>query len=166
MLYIETAGSRRDFVAKLTGVILLLVILISGTVKAENHESFDMPYHLSAVIADTNVSGEGENATLGIDIEYRVNQLLGLGAVFEYAWGELDATTVLAVADIHLVEGWVMQVGPGVEHRHSEEVFVSRVGLLYEFEWDHYTFSPQLHWDFHDGEENAVVAGFAVGFSF
>ncbi|GJM13424.1 MAG: hypothetical protein DHS20C12_18270 [Pseudohongiella sp.] len=125
-----------------------------------------MPYHLSVVLADTIIDGEGDNATIGVDVEYRMNQLLGLGAVFEHAWGQLDATTVLAVADVHLTDGWVMQLGPGFEHRHSEEVFVSRVGLLYEFEWDHYTFSPQLHWDYHDGEENALVAGFAVGLSF
>lgn len=146
--------------------VLLLATIMSTSATAENEEGLHMPYHLSVFLGDTHIDGEGDNPTIGIDFEYRVNQLLGIGTVVEYAGGELDATTALAVADIHLHEGWVMQLGPGFEHRHSEEVFVSRVGLLYEFELNHYTFSPQLHWDYHDGEENALVAGFAVGFSF
>lgn len=166
MSTIQNSKIYRYFVILMTTVFLLLVTFMAASAKAQDHEGLEMPYHLSLVLADTHVGGEGNNGTLGIDIEYRVNQLLGIGAVFEYAWGELDATTVLAVADIHLIEGWVMQVGPGFERRHGEDVFVSRVGLLYEFEWEHYTFSPQLHWDYHNGEENAIVAGFAVGFSF
>jgi hypothetical protein len=95
-----------------------------------------MPFQISIVQADTIVNGKDDNATLGIDVEYRVCSLLGLGAVIEYAWSELDATTVLAVADIHLGEGWVMQIGPGIEYSHSEEIFVSRLGLIYEFEFE------------------------------
>ena len=59
-----------------------------------------------------------------------------------------------------------MQVGPGFERRHDEEVFVARVGVLYEFEVDRFTLSPQLHWDYHNDEPNTVVAGVAFGFSF
>ena len=146
------------------GVLLGSIQLVHAT--EENHVSPHGPYHLSVVLADTHVDGEGSNATVGIDFEYRMSQLLGIGAVVEYAWGELDATTVLAVADIHLHDGWVMQVGPGFERRHGEDILVSRVGFLYEFEWKNFTLSPQLHWDYHRDEENAVVAGFALGFSF
>lgn len=124
------------------------------------------PHHLSVLVADTHVSGEGDNFTIGIDYEYRLSKLLGVGAVVERAFGELDATTVLAVADIHLQHGLIVQVGPGFERRHDENVFVARIGMLYEFELDNLTLSPQLHWDYHDGEANAIVAGLALGFSF
>lgn len=152
--------------AALLGGVMLLATFMSTNALAESEEGLHMPYHLSLFLGDTHIDGEGDNSTIGIDAEYRVNHLLGVGSVIEYAGGELDATTLLAVADIHLHEGWVMQLGPGIERRHGEEVFVSRVGFLYEFELNHYTFSPQLHWDYHNGEENAFVAGFAVGFSF
>ena len=72
------------------------------------------PHHLSILLADTRIDGEGDNSTLGIDYEYRVSPLIGLGAVIEHAYGELDATTLLAVADIHIYEGFTMQVGPGL----------------------------------------------------
>ena len=158
--------TKHFIAAPLFGSMLLLTSITSAQAATEEHAGLHLPYHLSVVLADTHINGEGNNPTVGIDIEYRASQLLGLGAVLEYAWGELDATTVLAVADIHLHDGWVVQVGPGFERRGGEDVFVSRVGLLYEFEWDNLTLSPQLHWDYHDGEEDAVVAGFAFGFSF
>ena len=61
------------------------------------------PHHLSVLLADTRIDGEGDNSTLGIDYEYRVSPVIGLGAVIEHAYGELDATTLLAVADICLL---------------------------------------------------------------
>lgn len=124
------------------------------------------PHHLSILLADTHVNSEGNNSTFGIDYEFRVSPLLGLGAVIEHAYGELDATTLLAVADIHIYEGFIMQVGPGIEHRESENVFVARAGILYEFEYENFTLSPQLYWDFHRDEANAIVLGIALGFSF
>jgi hypothetical protein len=77
------------------------------------------PHHLSILLADTHINSEGNNATLGIDYEFRVGPLLGLGAVVEHAYGEIDATTLLAVADSHIYEGFIMQVGPGFEYRES-----------------------------------------------
>ncbi len=158
--------TKNNISSALLFFLLLLGFAPSVQAEEENHISPHGPYHLSVVLADTHIDGEGNNPTIGIDFEYRMNQLLGLGSVIEYAWGELDASTFLAVADIHLHEGWVIQVGPGFEHREGEDVFVSRAGLLYEFEWENFTLSPQLHWDYHQHEESAVVAGFALGFSF
>ena len=85
----------------------------------------------------------------------------------EYASGDIDAWSVLAVADVHLYDGFVMQIGPGVEIAPDEEVFITRVGLLYEFEFESgFTLSPQLHYDVHAGADNAVVFGLAFGRSF
>lgn len=64
------------------------------------------------------------------------------------------------------MNGLIMQAGPGFEHKGNEDIFVARVGVLYEFEIDHFTLSPQLHWDYHDGEANTTIAGVAFGFSF
>lgn len=145
-----------------------LIASANAQYEAEGNEAHipHGPHHLSILLADTRIDGEGDNSTLGIDYEYRVSPLIGLGAVIEHAYGELDATTLLAVADIHIYEGFTMQVGPGFEHRESENVFVARAGILYEFEYENFTISPQLHWDFHQDEASAMVAGFAIGFSF
>lgn len=127
---------------------------------------FHGPHHLSMLFADTHIRSHGDYATLGIDYEYRVSQLLGLGVVLEQAYEGLNATTALAVADVHLHRGLIMQLGPGFEWMQHERIAVVRVGMLYEFEFGQFTLSPQLHWDFHDGHDNAVVAGLALGFAF
>ncbi|MCG8414312.1 MAG: hypothetical protein MI746_08850 [Pseudomonadales bacterium] len=149
-------------------LFILPLFLISNTGSAqESHNFFEAPHHLSVLLGDTHIDGEGDNATIGIDYEYRISELTGLGFVLEHAFGDLEATTLLAVADIHLHEGWVMQIGPGYEWEEEEDTFVGRIGILYEFEWENgFTLSPQLHWDYHDGSHNAFVAGFALGFAF
>lgn len=130
------------------------------------HHFSHAPFHVSSIFGDTYINGKGDNETIGIDLEYRVSEFTGLGMVIEHAFGELNATTVLAVADLHLHDGLIMQIGPGYEFIDSESILVSRVGFIYEFEFEGFTVAPQLHWDWHDGHEDAVVAGIALGFGF
>ena len=127
----------------------------------------DRPHHLSVIVGGTYVdAADVTEFTLGIDYEYRLTPLLGLGFVAEHAFGEIDATTLLAVADIHLVKGLAVQIGPGIEITPDEEFAIGRLGLLYEFEIGHdYTLSPQLHFDLSSGED-AVVFGLAFGRAF
>jgi hypothetical protein len=145
---------------------LLVSAVMAGQSEADPQHSVHGPHHLSVLLADTHANGEGDNFTLGLDYEYRVNELLGVGTVVERAYGELDATTLLAVADIHFQNGLIVQVGPGLERKDHDNIFVTRLGVLYEFESENFTLSPQLHWDYHDGEVNTVVTGIALGFSF
>jgi hypothetical protein len=151
---------------------LAFLLLIQANTQANSSSSEDeshhLPHgrhHLSLFLGATNLEGS-TGFTQGIDYEYRVNKLLGLGGVAEYATGDIDALTVLAVADIHLSNGLILQVGPGFEFGDEEDVFVGRFGALYEFEWGRYTVSPQLHFDDHAGSEDAVVFGLAFGFAF
>ena len=123
------------------------------------------PHHVSVFLGDTLEEGEN-GATVGLDYEYRVSDLLGLGAVAERAEGDVEATTVLAVADIHITPQFIVQTGPGWEERKREDFLVYRVGVLYEWVFDNgMTLSPQLHYDMTD-EEDAVVFGIAIGRNF
>lgn len=133
----------------------------------EIEEEAEGPHHLSLVVAGTHVPDADETAfSLGIDYEYRVSEALGLGLVAEHAFGPLDSTTLLAVADIHLWKGWALQIGPGVEFAEDEEFFLGRLGTLYEFEiGDSFTLAPQVHYDLSEGED-AIVFGVGVGRAF
>ena len=123
------------------------------------------PHHLSVLLASTMEPDES-GGTVGVDYEYRTSQFLGLGAVVEHAFEQIDATTVLAVADLHLTHHVILQTGPGIEFVDGENEFVYRLGALYEFELgDGYTLSPQLHHDWTTGED-AYVAGVALGVGF
>lgn len=145
--------------------LLLAVALTDPSAAQEAHEA--KPHHLSAVIGGTHIPHEDETAfTLGLDYEYRLNQTWGLGFVAEHAFGPIDSTTLLAVADIHVAGGFAIQTGPGVEFVDDESFFVTRLGALYEFEiGEEFTLSPQLHYDFSTGDD-AIVFGIAIGKAF
>ncbi len=123
-------------------------------------------HHLSLVTAGTNIPEENETAfTIGLDYEYRANRLLGFGFVAEHAFEAVDATTVLAVADIHLWRGLAIQVGPGIEILDGDVVAAGRIGALYEIEiGEHFTLSPQVHYDI--SEEDGIVFGVSIGRNF
>jgi hypothetical protein len=123
-------------------------------------------HHFSVLVGDTFIDSIGEGATIGLDYEVRVSQFVGLGAVVEYAAGDLEAWTALAVADLHITDQFIAQVGPGFERTKEHDLFVARFGLLYEFYIGDFTLSPQLHYDYHDGGQDAIVVGVAWGFSF
>ena len=138
---------------------------------ANAHHRNDHPHHLSVFVGETEFEGDKDKSgfTLGIDYEYRVNDLIGLGTVAEYAYGDIDALTVLAVADIHITHRFIIQTGPGyewVDNNSKDNSWVYRVGALYEFNLGRFTVSPQAHWDFHDATDDALVLGLAVGMAF
>ena len=151
-------------------IITLLCAGIPGGASAQDRAGEEEgPHHLSIIAGATIIDAqESESAfTLGLDYEYRVSDRLGLGVVVEHAFGPIESTTLLAVADIHLWKGLAIQTGPGVEFiDDKEEAFVLRLGALYEWELgDGFTVSPQVHYDFSDAEDAVVVAiGFGRAF--
>jgi hypothetical protein len=100
-----------------------------------------------------------------------------VGAVIEYATDDIDAVTLLGVADLHLWRGLAIQTGPGVEFVGEEEEengrtttnnrreFVYRVGVVYEFDVGKFLVMPQVHYDYSTGAD-AVIYGLAFGFGF
>lgn len=131
------------------------------------HDWRDGPHHFSVLLASTVEDSEesASGPTIGLDYEYRVSDFLGLGTVLEYAFEDIDATTVLAVADLHVTPQFIVQTGPGVEFRDGDDEFVYRLGVLYEWERGGYTLSPQLHYDATSGDD-AIVFGIALGLCF
>jgi len=150
--------------------VAAFVAMATGAGAEENPIWQTHPNHLSLFTAGT-WEDEEVAFTLGLDYERRINGFLGLGAVVERAFGHIDATTLLAVADLHLWRGLAVQTGPGAEfidgrgEEKDEQVFVYRIGALYELEFGRATLSPQLHYDVTT-DEHAVVFGVATGFNF
>ena len=142
---------------------LRLLRLVFGLVFA-----FTVAVHLLAPTGSGLLDTLLHAATIGLDYEYRVNRLLGVGVVGEYAFEPIESTTLLGVVDVHIWRGFAVQIGPGavVDHE-GEGYFVFRFGGLYEFELPHgYTVSPQMHFDEISGEADEFVYGIAFGKSF
>ena len=150
-------------------VWLFMLVVMSSPAMAQVDVEFDEEkrHHLSTLIGGSYIDSADETVfTLGVDYEYRVNRLLGFGFVAEQAFGDIDATTLLAVTDIHVWRGLAFQVGPGVEFVDDETYAVGRLGALYEIELEgDFTIAPQVHYDFSEGED-AIVFGIAIGRAF
>ncbi|MHC6647651.1 hypothetical protein ACYTPF_13845 [Alteromonas sp. HB246098] len=142
-----------------TAMAFAPLVTAKGAAKGNAH-------HLSALVGTTYTKECGNAFTLGIDYEYRLSDFLGVGFVAEYAFEDLDAYTYLLVADLHITNNFIAQIGPGVEFHGSHKMEVARLGFLYEFEVSGFTISPQLHYDYHRNHKSAVVAGLAIGMSF
>ena len=146
---------------------LACALLMSACTSLEGEGEFDwreQPHHLSVLPSGT-IEGNESAFSIGLDYEYRTSDFLGVGTVVERAFEDINATTVLAVADLHITNQWIVQTGPGVEFVEGEEEAVYRLGTLYEFERGGYTVSPQLHYDWTSGED-ALVFGVAFGVGF
>ncbi|MEO0881293.1 MAG: hypothetical protein AAFY34_01055 [Pseudomonadota bacterium] len=150
-----------------------LGLIFSGSAWSQIDVEFDEDnrQHVSLVLGGTSIPSADETAfTIGIDYEYRLNRLIGVGAVVEHAVGDIDATTLLAVADIHIWKGLAIQAGPGVEFADegetTETFAIGRIGALYEVEIEErFTIAPQVHYDISSGPD-AVVFGLALGVAF
>jgi len=154
-----------EYLKLTTTAWLACLMLASACVSVDpEHDWREEPHHFSMLFSGT-IEEEESAPSIGLDYEYRASRFLGLGAVVEEAFEDIDATTVIGVADLHLTNQFIVQTGPGVEFVDDEEEFVYRLGVLYEFERDGYTLSPQIHHDWTSGED-AFVVGIALGFCF
>jgi hypothetical protein len=166
----------------LIAIVLLvfpqLVWSASADDNVNTHEELESEKQnvLSMILAGTSDADESA-FTIGLDFEHRIHRYLGVGAVIEYATDDIDAVTLLGVADLHLWRGLAIQTGPGVEFVGEEEEengrtttnnrreFVYRVGVVYEFDVGKFLVMPQVHYDYSTGAD-AVIYGLAFGFGF
>ncbi len=152
----------------MTASLTMACLALSPVASAQEREGFspEHRHHFSVIFAGTSLVDEDETGfTLGGDYEYRINKNFGTGIVLERAFGTVDATTLLAVVDLHVWRDLIIQVGPGVEFTEDETVVAGRLGAVYEFELpQNVTLSPQVHYDI--SREDAIVFGVAVGRAF
>jgi hypothetical protein len=125
-------------------------------------------HHVSVLLGGTSAPSENASGfTYGLDYEYRFTERFGLGGVVERAGGAIGATSLIALADLHITPRLVLQAGPGVVFENGERFAVGRVGAYYEFELGRYTLAPALSYDITGrGRPNDVVFGVLLGRQF
>jgi len=115
---------------------------------------------------ESNHSTKSADAfTVGLDYEYRLSSVFGIGGLVEYAGGDLEATGVLGALFIHPVGGLKFILAPGVEHEGGHNKFLFRTGVYYDFFFGKFSVSPNFNVDFVDGDEN-LVYGVSFGYGF
>lgn len=122
---------------------------------------------LQLFLGGTYAKEEDENSlTVGATYEYRLVDLVGIGAFGEYAGGDLDAWSFGAPFFVHPYRELRIVLAPGFEHKEGENEFLFRVGIGYDFPvTGRWSLAPELNADFVDGEVN-LVYGISIGVSF
>jgi hypothetical protein len=110
---------------------------------------------------------EDESAfTMGLDYVYRLNRRWGVGALVDFAAGDLRSWVFGIPVSLHPAGGWDLFVAPGFEDKADKDrEFLMRAGVSYHFEVGRFTVAPALQVDFVDGEEIPVY-GVNIGREF
>ncbi len=138
----------------------------AGEAVGANDSVHGDPSHHVALFLGATISDDEAAFSVGVDYEYELTELLGIGAIAEYTAGH-HATWVLAGAlFLHATEALRFKIAPGVEFEDGEESFLLRLGASYEFELaERWTIGPDLNVDIVDGEA-ALVVGIGIGRKF
>ncbi len=138
--------------------------LATEPVEAHHDGEHGHSHHVTLFLGNTRAHGE-DGFTVGADYEYRLSRLAGIGAFVDRAEGHHDTTIVGPALFVHPYGHWRLLVAPAVENEGSENQFLLRAGLAYEFEVGEWTIAPTLNVDFVDGEESSVF-GLSIGHGF
>jgi len=106
-------------------------------------------------------SNSNETAfTIGVDYQYRISNVFGVGAILDHATGDLKSTLVAPALFLH-VKNLSFTVAPGAEFSEDETTMVLRVGAEYEFELSRFAIIPGVFYDTERNEEATWVYGVA-----
>jgi hypothetical protein len=153
----------------LTGVFSILLAIAPGVCMAEEekgHEEHFGPHRLELFLGNTHDEGEND-FTIGIGYEYRINQMFGIGVLFEGIRSESREWIIFVPLILHPYKGWRFVLAPGLEleEQTRDKEYLTRVGAGYEFEIGRWSITPEFNLDFAD--RGAVpVFGVSFGYAF
>ncbi len=132
---------------------------------AYNPEELENHHHVEVFLGNTHTEDDEDAFSIGVQYEYRLSPLMGVGILGEYAFEDLDSWVVGVPLTLHPGAGWQLVAMPGVEIENNETSFLFRAGVGYEFELEQFTIKPEFNADFVKGDVNLVFgASLGVGF--
>ncbi len=137
----------------------MLSFLFSNLVFAGNHH-----HHISLFTGATHAH-EVSYGTIGLEYEFRLNDLLGLGANYEKIQSDPEATSTILFGCFHFGDLGVI-AGLGQEENDGHSSNVQRLGALYYFNFEPYSISPSVAYDFIEGGHSAITFGILWGVGF
>ena len=156
---------------KFSFLLLVVLVLVPYGVQAEEathrEHSSELEHHQHAAVFVGNTQDGSDNGfSVGVEYEYKISKVLGIGGLVEYAGGDFDSWVIAAPLFLRPYKGLLFILAPGLEFEHSEEEFLFRAGIGYVFEIDGmWSITPQFNVDFVDSEEKFVY-GLAFGRGF
>ncbi len=168
-LQVQSACRKPGRWGVLISITLLLIMLPLQMVVAVEEEGIqkegEESYHaLELFLGNTHEHSEN-GFTVGLAYGYRLTELFGAGAFWEYAADPFDKWSAGVALLIYPYKGLRFLLAPGLEHNEGEYEFLFRTGVAYEFEIGRGSITPEFAVDFVDGEESYVY-GLTFGWRF
>lgn len=121
--------------------------------------------YIGFFLGNTHHSDE-DGFSIGVDYEYRLNTLIGVGGIVEYAGGDFDSRVFAAPLSIHPYKGMRLLIAPGLKDEEHNTDFLFRTGVGYQIALSNlWSIMPEYNVDFVEDEEIQVY-GLSVGLSF
>lgn len=152
-------------------MVILMCTLFPLTAAAEDSpagtsEDAGGGQRLSMFVGNTQ-DGSENGLSVGLEYEYRWTRKFGVGALAEYAGGDFDSWVVGIPFFIHPHAGWFIRLAPGLEHEDSENSFLFRAGVGYDFEiMPRWSLAPEFNVDFVEGGDDKLVYGLSLSREF
>lgn len=152
-------------------LIALVALILTGMgaekVMAEEETEEEGRNELALFLGGTHTS-EDDAFSVGLDYEYRVNRLFGIGGVVEYTGADFRDWIVGLPLCLHPWRELKVFLAPGVDFDRpdGETYFLLRVGTEYGFAIGNgFEIAPALNVDF-TSEETALVYGLSFARKF
>lgn len=145
--------------------IFILFVFIPAYCFSQEEKVFEDPEwknEISLFLGGTSHSEE--NAfTIGLDYQYRISRIVGVGILIDYATGNLQSLLVGPILYLH-ASNFEFIVAPAIEFEGDETVYVTRLGVEYGFEFSRYSISPGVFFDTERNNRPALAYGVSFGF--
>ena len=146
-------------------VVLVSLLAVSPSFAQHADAAHGHKHHISIFFGNTH-DYHGEDAfTVGLDYEYRLTELLGVGALIDRAGGDILTTVAGAAVFVHPCENARLFGVAANEHHHGEDEFIVRLGVNYDIHVSAWTVSPVVEVDFLEHGENWIY-GLGIGRGF
>ena len=153
---------------KTLSMVVLLVSLLATVPAFAQHEDAahgGHKHHISVFLGNTH-DYHGEDAfTVGLDYEYRLTDLFGIGALIDQAGGDIESTVAGLALFVHPCTNARLFAVAANEHSHGHDEYITRLGVNYDIHVSSWTLSPIVEVDFLEHGENWIYGlGFGRGF--
>jgi hypothetical protein len=164
---------RNGLVIKPIGLLLMVMMLstlaFAGEEKAGNGDAAAEERRSKLILFVGYAQSDDEGGgSVGFEYEYKINSLLGVGGMVEYAGGELDSWLIGVPIFIHPLERLYFLMAPAAEIEDGDNNFVFRIGAGYDFEiYPDWAIAPELNLDLNRKDEDLTVTfGIALSYEF
>ena len=152
-------------------IIFMLIgigLIATNVLSAEMHEeeSHHHKHHVAVFFGNTHDYHSEDAFTVGLDYEYRLTDLIGAGALIDYAGGDIESTVVGGGLFFHPWRDLRLLGAIGNEHHSGDDEFLVRLGVMYDFFINDWSISPTVDVDLLGSGHQNWVYGIALGRGF